>query len=127
MTPPGACTTSPPAQPEATGFSLLGGPEPTGPTTAQLDTLLAALAPARAEQHEHTRHERRVGEDRWTRGAGPRRLRAHLGDRDAWRKARTKAGLSENFRFYDLRHTGNALATRSGATLTDGIAGRRRS
>ncbi|MBP0455999.1 tyrosine-type recombinase/integrase [Streptomyces montanisoli] len=36
-----------------------------------------------------------------------------------WRKARTVVGLPETFRFYDLRHTGHTLATRSGATLKD--------
>ncbi|MGW2354926.1 tyrosine-type recombinase/integrase [Actinacidiphila glaucinigra] len=36
-----------------------------------------------------------------------------------WRRARTKVGLPENFRFYDLRHTGHTLATQSGATLKD--------
>jgi integrase len=28
-------------------------------------------------------------------------------------------GLPADFRFYDLRHTGNTLSTRSGATLKD--------
>jgi integrase len=36
-----------------------------------------------------------------------------------WRKARAKVGLPENFRFYDLRHTGHTLATQAGATLKD--------
>ncbi|MEW9517793.1 tyrosine-type recombinase/integrase [Streptomyces tubercidicus] len=36
-----------------------------------------------------------------------------------WRKARAKVGLPDDFRFYDLRHTGHTLATRSGATLKD--------
>ncbi|MDX6350244.1 MAG: hypothetical protein QOF84_5034, partial [Streptomyces sp.] len=36
-----------------------------------------------------------------------------------WAKARVKAGLPGNFRFYDLRHTGHTLATQSGATLKD--------
>lgn len=36
-----------------------------------------------------------------------------------WRKARVAAGLRENFRFYDLRHTGNTLAADSGAKLKD--------
>ncbi|MGW7518728.1 tyrosine-type recombinase/integrase [Streptomyces sp. NPDC054796] len=36
-----------------------------------------------------------------------------------WRKARVVAGLPEGFRFYDLRHTGHTLSTRSGATLKD--------
>jgi integrase len=36
-----------------------------------------------------------------------------------WRAARTKVGLPEGFRFYDLRHTGHTLTTRSGATLKD--------
>lgn len=35
------------------------------------------------------------------------------------RKARATAGLPESFRFYDLRHTGHTLTTRSGATLKD--------
>ncbi len=38
-----------------------------------------------------------------------------------WRKARAKVGLPENFRFYDLRHTGHTLATQSGATLKDAM------
>jgi integrase len=36
-----------------------------------------------------------------------------------WRKARAAVGLPETFRFYDLRHTGHTLTTRSGATLKD--------
>ncbi|MFI6121329.1 tyrosine-type recombinase/integrase [Streptomyces sp. NPDC051064] len=36
-----------------------------------------------------------------------------------WRAARSKAGLPDGFRFYDLRHTGHTLTTRSGATLKD--------
>ncbi|MFH9246134.1 tyrosine-type recombinase/integrase [Streptomyces lydicus] len=36
-----------------------------------------------------------------------------------WRKARVLVGMPERFRFYDLRHTGHTLATRSGATLKD--------
>ncbi|MFI0905733.1 tyrosine-type recombinase/integrase [Streptomyces sioyaensis] len=36
-----------------------------------------------------------------------------------WRRARMAVGMPENFRFYDLRHTGHTLATRSGATLKD--------
>ncbi|MEV8316239.1 tyrosine-type recombinase/integrase [Streptomyces sp. NPDC059900] len=37
-----------------------------------------------------------------------------------WRKARQLVdGLPEGFRFYDLRHTGHTLSTRSGATLKD--------
>lgn len=36
-----------------------------------------------------------------------------------WRKARAAVGLPENFRFYDLRHTGHTLSTQSGATLKD--------
>ncbi|WP_406266437.1 site-specific integrase [Actinacidiphila glaucinigra] len=36
-----------------------------------------------------------------------------------WRRARAEVGLPENFRFYDLRHTGHTLATQSGATLKD--------
>lgn len=36
-----------------------------------------------------------------------------------WRKARKAAGLADDFRFYDLRHTGHTLSTRSGATLKD--------
>ncbi|AKA04776.1 integrase [Streptomyces noursei ZPM] len=39
-----------------------------------------------------------------------------------WRRARVAAGLPENFRPYDLRHTGHTLATRSGATLRDTMA-----
>ncbi|WP_156727534.1 tyrosine-type recombinase/integrase [Streptomyces apocyni] len=36
-----------------------------------------------------------------------------------WRKARSKVGMPDGFRFYDLRHTGHTLSTRSGATLKD--------
>ncbi|MBO8189270.1 tyrosine-type recombinase/integrase [Streptomyces spirodelae] len=36
-----------------------------------------------------------------------------------WSRARRKAGLPDDFRFYDLRHTGHTLSTRSGATLKD--------
>ena len=36
-----------------------------------------------------------------------------------WRRARAAVGLPENFRFYDLRHTGHTLATQTGATLKD--------
>ncbi|MFI0905761.1 tyrosine-type recombinase/integrase [Streptomyces sioyaensis] len=36
-----------------------------------------------------------------------------------WRRARAAVGLPEDFRFYDLRHTGHTLTTRSGATLKD--------
>ncbi len=36
-----------------------------------------------------------------------------------WRRARTKVGMPENFRFYDLRHTGHTMATLPGATLKD--------
>ncbi|MFF8102663.1 tyrosine-type recombinase/integrase [Streptomyces sp. NPDC016640] len=36
-----------------------------------------------------------------------------------WRRAREAAGLPDGFRFYDLRHTGHTLSTRSGATLRD--------
>jgi len=36
-----------------------------------------------------------------------------------WRRARKVVGLPDNFRFYDLRHTGHTLSTRSGATLKD--------
>ncbi len=36
-----------------------------------------------------------------------------------WRKARATVGLADNFRFYDLRHTGHTLSTQSGATLKD--------
>ncbi|NIY66994.1 integrase [Streptomyces malaysiensis] len=36
-----------------------------------------------------------------------------------WRRARAKVGLPDDFRFYDLRHTGHTLSTQSGATLKD--------
>ncbi|RLL67715.1 tyrosine-type recombinase/integrase [Streptomyces sp. Z26] len=36
-----------------------------------------------------------------------------------WRRARDVVGMSDDFRFYDLRHTGHTLSTRSGATLKD--------
>jgi integrase len=36
-----------------------------------------------------------------------------------WRKARAEVGLPDGFRFYDLRHPGHTVATRSGATLKD--------
>jgi integrase len=38
-----------------------------------------------------------------------------------WRRARTKVGLPENFRFYDLRHTGSTLVTQSGGRLKDAM------
>ena len=34
-------------------------------------------------------------------------------------KGPAKVGLPDDFRFYDLRHTGHTLTTRSGATLKD--------
>jgi integrase len=37
------------------------------------------------------------------------------------RKGRTAAGLPEDFRFYDLRHTGHTLSTQVGATLKETI------
>lgn len=36
-----------------------------------------------------------------------------------WRKARDAVGLPKEFRFYDLRHTGNTLAADTGAKLKD--------
>lgn len=61
-------------------------------------------------------------------GKGPNGL-VFLGEKGAafrrstfgrkWRKARTIVGVPEGFRFYDLRHTGHTLSTRSGATLKD--------
>lgn len=36
-----------------------------------------------------------------------------------WRKARDQVGLPKEFRFYDLRHTGNTLAADTGAKLKD--------
>lgn len=39
-----------------------------------------------------------------------------------WRKARALVGMLDGFRFYDLRHTGHTLATRSGATLKEKAA-----
>lgn len=36
-----------------------------------------------------------------------------------FRKARKKVGLPDDFRFYDLRHTGNTLAADTGAKLKD--------
>ncbi|MGW9078319.1 tyrosine-type recombinase/integrase [Streptomyces kronopolitis] len=36
-----------------------------------------------------------------------------------YRKARNKVGLPDDFRFYDLRHTGNTLAADTGAKLKD--------
>jgi integrase len=36
-----------------------------------------------------------------------------------WRKARDTVGLPKEFRFYDLRHTGNTLAADTGAKLKD--------
>ncbi|WP_445515563.1 tyrosine-type recombinase/integrase [Streptomyces sp. NEAU-174] len=36
-----------------------------------------------------------------------------------WRRARAKVGLPDDFRFYDLRHTGHTLSTQCGATLKD--------
>ncbi|MFD8071896.1 tyrosine-type recombinase/integrase [Streptomyces sp. NPDC059718] len=36
-----------------------------------------------------------------------------------WRRARAVVAMPDGFRFYDLRHTGHTLSTRSGATLKD--------
>ncbi len=36
-----------------------------------------------------------------------------------WRSARDTVGLPKEFRFYDLRHTGNTLAADTGAKLKD--------
>lgn len=36
-----------------------------------------------------------------------------------WRKARDAVGMPKEFRFYDLRHTGNTLAADTGAKLKD--------
>ncbi|MET3987100.1 tyrosine-type recombinase/integrase [Streptomyces sp. PvR034] len=36
-----------------------------------------------------------------------------------WRKARDAVGMPKEFRFYDLRHTGNTLAADTGAKLND--------
>lgn len=36
-----------------------------------------------------------------------------------WRRVRVVVGVPDGFRFYDLRHTGHTLSTRSGATLKD--------
>ncbi|MDH6132954.1 integrase [Kitasatospora sp. MAA4] len=38
-----------------------------------------------------------------------------------WKKARDKAGMPD-FRFYDLRHTGNTLAATTGASLKELMA-----
>jgi len=48
---------------------------------------------------------------------GPLRQFTTFGRR--WQKARENVGMPEGFRFYDLRHTGHTLSTRSGATLKD--------
>ncbi len=60
---------------------------------------------------------------------GHSRLRRFVGEKGApfrrstfgrkWRKARTRVGMVDNFRFYDLRHTGNTLAADTGAKLKD--------
>ncbi|GHB70307.1 hypothetical protein GCM10010347_45720 [Streptomyces cirratus] len=36
-----------------------------------------------------------------------------------WRKAREAVAMPKEFRFYDLRHTGNTLAADTGAKLKD--------
>jgi integrase len=36
-----------------------------------------------------------------------------------WRRAREFVGMPDDFRFYDLRHTGHTLSPRSGTTLKD--------
>ncbi|CAL9463572.1 hypothetical protein SUDANB171_02675 [Streptomyces sp. enrichment culture] len=36
-----------------------------------------------------------------------------------WRRALVVAGLPKGFRYYDTRHTGHNISTRSGATLKD--------
>lgn len=48
---------------------------------------------------------------------GPSFRRSTFGRK--WRRAREIVGMPEGFRFYDLRHTGHTLSTRSGATLKD--------
>ena len=40
----------------------------------------------------------------------------------AWDKATAAAGIVGDFHFHDLRHTGNTLASRTGATLADLMA-----
>jgi Phage integrase family. len=39
-----------------------------------------------------------------------------------WRSVRALVGRPESFRFYDLRHTGHTLSTRSGVKLKDTMA-----
>ncbi len=45
-------------------------------------------------------------------------LRRHVLQK-AWARARAEAGLSEEFRFHDLRHTANTLAASSGASTRE--------
>ncbi|KJK58348.1 tyrosine-type recombinase/integrase [Saccharothrix sp. ST-888] len=51
---------------------------------------------------------------------GPRGGRLRRSNfRDDWVAARTKAGVSEEVHFHDLRHTGNTLASQSGASTRE--------
>ncbi|GAA1128745.1 site-specific integrase [Kitasatospora arboriphila] len=51
---------------------------------------------------------------------GPRGGRLRRSNfRDDWVSARAKAGITENVHFHDLRHTGNTLASQSGASTRE--------
>jgi hypothetical protein len=63
-------TARPTPSPDGVDTHALRDPELTGMTVAQLNALVSALTPTLAQRREQTRHERRGGERRRTRGAG---------------------------------------------------------
>jgi Rhodopirellula transposase. len=65
-----AATARPTPSPDGVDAHALRDPELTGMTVAQLDSLVGLLIPALAQRREPTRHERRGGKRRRTRGAG---------------------------------------------------------
>lgn len=103
------------AEPERTN-----GKRAPGPTKSDAGARLVVLPPfLRKEVRRHLD---------WFAEKGPDGL-VFVGEKGAafrrttfgrkWRRAREVAGLPDGFRFYDLRHTGHTLSTRSGATLRD--------
>lgn len=76
---------------------------------------VCAPLPQRVDQ-VHDRHQ----QEEQGRSARHHRRRLHrVRGRPPAGRPRTVAGLPDGFRFYDLRHTGHTLSTRSGATLRD--------
>ncbi|WP_405018035.1 site-specific integrase [Kitasatospora sp. NBC_00070] len=67
----------------------------------------------------HLEHHAAAGQDgRFFVGPRGGRLR-RSNFRDDWIAARTKAGVTEDVHFHDLRHTGNTLASQSGASTRE--------